>query len=152
MRVWFEADAHAAIIRMIIPGLEHEITNRSFSYEILMKVSQIPGHTHRSVCVISYLLAATCGPKGHGSGLPLPSRSQIGKYTRNLEVERKEEDTICNAGELAKCHRAAPFKPARVSDVIRDAHGQRIRMGMGHHASHSALLLNSWCPCYTWRG
>ena len=33
----------------------------------------------RCVCVISYLLlAATCGPKGHGSGLPLPSRTAAG--------------------------------------------------------------------------
>ena len=28
------------------------------------------------VCVICYLLAATCGPKGHGSGLPLPMGQQ----------------------------------------------------------------------------
>ena len=35
---------------------------------------------HLRVCVISYLLTATCGPKGHGSGLPLPSRTAAGFY------------------------------------------------------------------------
>ena len=34
----------------------------------------------RCVCVISYLLTATCGPKGHGSGLPLPSRAAAEFY------------------------------------------------------------------------
>ena len=34
----------------------------------------------RGVCVISYLLTATCGPKGHGSGLPLPSRAAAEFY------------------------------------------------------------------------
>ena len=32
----------------------------------------------RGVCEISYLYTATCGPKGHGSGLPLPSRTAAG--------------------------------------------------------------------------
>ena len=32
------------------------------------------------VCVISYLFTATCGPKGHGSGMPLPSRTAAGFY------------------------------------------------------------------------
>ena len=32
------------------------------------------------VCVISYLLTAICGPKGHGSGLPLPPRTAAGFY------------------------------------------------------------------------
>ena len=34
-------------------------------------VTITPNHRKRRVCVISYLLTATCGPKGHGSGVLL---------------------------------------------------------------------------------
>ena len=37
------------------------------------------------VCVICYLLVATCGPKGHGSGLPLPiGQRRLFTYNHSL--------------------------------------------------------------------
>ena len=47
--VWFEFDAHAAIIRMMMPGPEHEITCQAFYDEIKSHVMQIPGN-NRSLC------------------------------------------------------------------------------------------------------
>ena len=41
------------------------------------------------MCVISYLLTATCGPKGYGSGLPLPSRTAA-EYYQTISCPRSE--------------------------------------------------------------
>ena len=52
IRVWFESDAHAARIRMIMPSAEHEIACQAVASEITEHVRQIPGHNYRSLTAV----------------------------------------------------------------------------------------------------
>ena len=38
---------------------------------------ELAGQRLRSWCVIMYFYTATCAPKGHGSGLPLPRQRRL---------------------------------------------------------------------------
>ena len=61
------------------------------------------------LCVISYFYTATCGPKGHGSGLPLPGGN--GGFLKH--------DHILSQNEMLDPRRA-PLSPSLISRQTKE--------------------------------
>ncbi|KAL7266523.1 hypothetical protein RUND412_010929 [Rhizina undulata] len=93
MRVWYELDVNAAIIR-IMPSPKHDITSHQFYIEIHDRVMEIPGHDRYSICPVrSYRFRCPVGSKEGNGGMKCATRVGSAAWS-NLMIEVGYSESI----------------------------------------------------------